>query len=420
MVPSKKCLMCNKVCRKNQLFTSCSNCKNLVHQKCTELPPKKFKELYTPDCPTPYACTNCFSESLPVENDSFCNAANTDFLNDSNFDNAEGISRYYSMSDLNSVLTSKAQNDLFILHLNIVSLVKYIDELKSTLSKTKVVPDIICLTETRLMDKKLVWQKKLIKIPNYDLFSYVNSPTTAGGVAIYTHISISEYMKRKPELRLDVPECETVFFEMDVPKKSKFLFGCLYRHPRRTKGMKTDFIEKLYANLEMYADKNVPIVLLGDVNINVDMSDDNTVQSYTDMLASVGCRNLINVPTNFWKTGRSTLDHVITSVDNDLIEGGVLNNGKPGHLPIFAVVKNQITNHTLLPEDQNDEYWQFIDERKKEQFLVILEKQLASVDLSKHPEAILASLTKATRVAIDTCFPLKKKSNRAKKRSLIP
>ena len=225
MMPSKKCHMCNKVCRKNQLFTSCSICKNLVHQKCTELPPRKFKELCTPDCPTPYACTNCFSESLPLENDSFCNAANTDFLNESDFDNAEGVSKYYSMSDLNSVLTSKAQNDLFILHLNIVSLVKYIDELKSTLSKTKVVPDIICLTETRLMDKKLVWQKKLIKIPNYDLFSYVNSPTTAGGVAIYTHISISEYMKRKPELRLDVPECETVFFEMDVPKKSKFLFG---------------------------------------------------------------------------------------------------------------------------------------------------------------------------------------------------
>ena len=57
--------------------------------------------------------------------------------------------------------------------------------------------------------------------------------------------------------------------------------------------MKNDFIEKLYANLEMYADKNVPIVLLGDVNINVDMSDDNTVQNYTDMLASVGWHNLI-------------------------------------------------------------------------------------------------------------------------------
>ena len=53
-------------------------------------------------------------------------------------------------------------------------------------------------------------------------------------------------MKRKPELRLDVPECETVFFEMEIPKKSNVLFGCLYRHPRRTKGMKTDFIEKLY------------------------------------------------------------------------------------------------------------------------------------------------------------------------------
>ena len=118
MVSSKKCHICNKVCRKNQLFTSCSICKNLVHQKCTELPPRIFKELCTLDCPTPYACTNCFSESLPLENDNFCNPVNTDFLNDSDFDNTEVISKYYSMSDLNSLLTSKAQNDLFIMHLN--------------------------------------------------------------------------------------------------------------------------------------------------------------------------------------------------------------------------------------------------------------------------------------------------------------
>ena len=42
------------------------------------------------------------------------------------------------------------------------------------------------------------------------------------------------------------------------------------------------------------------------------------------------------------------------------------------------------------------------------------------MDLSKHPDAILKSLTDATQAAIDTYFPLKTKSKRAKKRSLTP
>ena len=228
-------------------------------------------------------------------------------------------------------------------------------------------------------------------------------------------------MKPEPALKLDVPECETLFFEMDMPEKAKTLFGCLYRHPRRTKGMKTHFIEKLYTNLEKYAEQTIPVVLLGDVNINDDMIHDSTVQNYNNMLSSVGCQNLINIPTNFWADGRSTLDHTITSVDSDMIDGGVLNTGKSGHLPTFAILRNQNLHRTISPDDNNDaEFWQFIDERKKEQFLVILEKQLTSVDLSKDPEAILASLTKATRDAIDICFPLKKKSNRANRRGLIP
>ena len=58
--------------------------------------------------------------------------------------------------------------------------------------------------------------------------------------------------------------------------------------------------------------------------------------------------------------------------------------------------------------------------RKKELFLTILEKNLSSIDLNEHPEKIFSALTEATQKAIDLCFPLKTKSNRAKKRSLTP
>ena len=57
---------------------------------------------------------------------------------------------------------------------------------------------------------------------------------------------------------------------------------------------------------------------------------------------------------------------------------------------------------------------------KRNNFWIHLKKKLSIIDLGKHPEVILKSLTHATQSAIDKCFPLKTKSNRAKKRSLTP
>ena len=45
-------------------------------------------------------------------------------------------------------------------------------------------PDIICVSETKLKDGKINWQKNLVQIENYDL-KYDNSPSDAGGVAVY-------------------------------------------------------------------------------------------------------------------------------------------------------------------------------------------------------------------------------------------
>ena len=52
--------------------------------------------------------------------------------------------------------------------------------------------------------------------------------------------------------------------------------------------------------------------------------------------------------------------------------------------------------------------------------MTILEKKLFTINLNEHPESILKALTEATQAAIDFCFPLKTKSNRAKKRPLMP
>ena len=132
-------------------------------------------------------------------------------------------------------------------------------------------------------------------------------------------------------------------------------------------------------------------MLLGDANLNVSDTDDNAVLSYKNMLSSIGCENLSRVPTNFWAKGRSTLDHVITSIECDMIKAGtnfwakgrstldhvitniecdmikagVLNNGKPGHLPIFAIVKNHNDPKSTLSNHIEETKWRCFDDKKK-------------------------------------------------------
>ena len=98
--------------------------------------------------------------------------------------------QHYGLEELNDFLRNKQENDLFALHLNAVSLVSNFDEIRSLISaKTECLPDIICISETRLKDNKIEAQTQLVNHPEYNLI-YDNSSTSAGGAAIYIKIPI--------------------------------------------------------------------------------------------------------------------------------------------------------------------------------------------------------------------------------------
>ena len=86
-------------------------------------------------------------------------------------------------------------------------------------------------------------------------------------MAIYVHNSLKHLIRYKTELKLDVPECESVFFEVGagVPKNSNdnfrkktLLVGCVYRHPRHAVESTSDFTDKLFEKLENYSNSNTP------------------------------------------------------------------------------------------------------------------------------------------------------------------
>ena len=71
-------------------------------------------------------------------------------------------------------------NSIFILHLNISSLHKRLDELYELCVSLRYKLDILCTTKTRLADVPLI----NISIPGYRFF-HCNSPTIVGKVAVY-------------------------------------------------------------------------------------------------------------------------------------------------------------------------------------------------------------------------------------------
>ena len=93
------------------------------------------------------------------------------------------------------------------------------------------------------------------------------------------------------------------------------------------------------------------MIIVGDININTHDKSDRTF-NYINTLSSVGCRNLIDVPTCFDKGCQSCLDHVITNVDHEKIQYGVLDETATNHLPVFAIFES---GADICKDEINDE-----------------------------------------------------------------
>ena len=96
-------------------------------------------------------------------------------------------SKYYTAGEFLNTRFSK--NNFSIFHLNIASLQKHIDELRSFLFSVDHKFKILCITETRLHDS--------VPLVNVDIegYTFLHTPTTSqcGGTGLYISNDI-EYM----------------------------------------------------------------------------------------------------------------------------------------------------------------------------------------------------------------------------------
>ena len=162
------------------------------------------------------------SRVAPDNTENFCDVNESSFV--AMFENVIEC-KYLKTPNVKLPFVREQRNTLTLLHVNIRSLNKNFDELHCFLTSLPHLPDIVCVSETRLKGEPLT----NITIPDYN-FAQTDSATNANGVAIYI------FSKYKFELvqsyNMNLNGCEDLWLEVTVPtNQTSFIIGAVYRHP---------------------------------------------------------------------------------------------------------------------------------------------------------------------------------------------
>ena len=125
---------------------------------------------------------------------------NTDQLNiDSselaNYSELFGESKYVD-TDSRSIFNTKKINELGIIHFNIRSLQKHINEINIFLAGLEKKPEIVAFSETKLREGKA---NRNVELEGYN-FIHRDSITAAGGVGLYILKSLSYSVKTRSSI----------------------------------------------------------------------------------------------------------------------------------------------------------------------------------------------------------------------------
>ena len=146
-----------------------------------------------------------------------------------------------------------------VLHLNIHSIQKHIESLRTLLlilESKDFEFDIIAISESKLIKNSHPIID--INIQNYHKPMSTPSEASKGGVLLYVNKKISNF-KPRPDLNTYAPKMlETAFIEIINPNKSNTLIGVLYRHPSLDVDLfNRDHIRPLVTKLSLEKSKNV-------------------------------------------------------------------------------------------------------------------------------------------------------------------
>ena len=378
------CGICNNEVKHNEKAIFCDECTKWAHIRCTNITSEEYREIQLQNKDNPdlinekWLCIKCTmynrSEYIPFIFQSCNQITNMNSLdtmklvdmlpNDNVFSEALNINTKCCNEDLdeNSVQNINCKyypcseffnqdntKDFNILHSNVNGYISHSENINQFLANcTKTTFDTICITETSLNKDKIL---PINSLPlDYD---YVCTPTlgTKGGTMILIN-KIHDFYQRD-DLNIQTKEIESVWIEINKPKKKNIVIGCLYRHPHFNN--LDDFFLYINSTLTKLSKEKKDIYLAGDFNLDLMKYNTNTKsRDFNNIITSYGYLPLITQPTRISNTTSTLIDNIFTNAFTLDNESGNILIEFADHLTQFVSIKKEIYPTKKKPEYKLD------------------------------------------------------------------
>ena len=216
-------------------------------------------------------------------------------------------------------------NNIKMLHLNIRSYSRNIDELLLYLRKLDASFPFMLFSETWLAN-----ESDFIEIPGYKAYHSVRG-RPSGGVSILVDDQFQSY--KLPSLTTNNQMFESVGVKIEINATPINLI-CIYRPPSLPINNFNDAFSSFLRNLP----KDELIFIGGDFNINlIDPNPTNNLLTFKELTQSEFLFPLINIPTRVSESSSTCIDLIFTNSLQNIISG-TLNCNITDHRAVFSTI----------------------------------------------------------------------------------
>ncbi|MCP4485566.1 MAG: endonuclease/exonuclease/phosphatase family protein, partial [Flavobacteriaceae bacterium] len=307
-----------------------------------------------------------------------------------------------------------------ILHTNISSISKNLENIEILLENLDHKFDIIGLSETwhdRNNDDRI----KQLNIEGFHNYVGQIGTNSKGGCGFLVAEKLSFSVRSDLNKTYQDQSCEFEAFWIEVENKTKAnsIFGVIYNHPRSNTSAFLDYLQSVFTKINK---ENKLVFICGDFNLNLLKTDVlPNVDSFLNLMISNFFQPLILKPTRFNDRSAPTLiDNIFMNSLDPLTISGNLIDKVSDHLPNFVVFGNK------LNKENNDSKTMYRDYRKfnKDTYIQEAEKinfydnsnQNKDIDIDSKYESFQNKFLDL----LNKHAPLKPKSKRFKKQQRKP
>ena len=350
----KNCKVCLKKVNKSDTSdrNKCTSCLEFYHFKCLNICGKT--ELN-------WICNKCQLDEMPfsgVENTNFMlTLEGKDAVESENFrlypsftiqsllDKIPGTfrietdefisdsiqSKYYTPDEF---VKSKIPKNVFtIFHMNIASLSAHITELKTLLNILNHPFSVIGISESKI--KENLEPVTNLEIDGY-FFDGIGTKSSFGGVGLYIRKDL-DFDKRKDISKSNLSVAESIFYEITLKNKRKFLIGCIYRHHTSIRSFVDNFLASILQIVGK--EKNKACAIMGDFNADLLQIDSHEDTNYFyNILTSQCFRPLILQPTRVTATSATLIDNIFINDMTLQSTGGNITSTISDHFTQFCAL----------------------------------------------------------------------------------